>query len=160
MINSMKAFYDQILKRVLQKLPQFGVSESEELGTESAAVQQSGLEIERWAKIIVSFCFASSIEIALVWAQLHSHLPPIFHFLSLFILFGFTSLVLSKFLNSKFPNMARVLEGASVFFVVTSFFVAISIPFPFYLKLTIWVVYAICLLLLVLYNRFYVKLKF
>ncbi|KAF3437981.1 hypothetical protein FNV43_RR20737 [Rhamnella rubrinervis] len=92
------------------------------------AIRQLGLEIKGWAKIIVCFCFVSAIEIALLSAQLHSHLFPIFHFLSLSILFGFVSLLISKLINSKFPNTARVLEAASVYFVVTAFFIAISIP--------------------------------
>ncbi|KAF3437988.1 hypothetical protein FNV43_RR20744 [Rhamnella rubrinervis] len=105
------------------------------------AIQQSGLEIKGWAKMIVCFCFASAIETALLSAQLHSHLRPIFHFLSLSILFGFASLIVSKLIKSKFPNTARVLEAASVFFVVTAFFIAISIPLPLYLKLSVLVVY-------------------
>ncbi|KAF3437984.1 hypothetical protein FNV43_RR20740 [Rhamnella rubrinervis] len=125
------------------------------------AIQQAGLEmgleIKRWTKMIVCFCLASAIEVAILSAQLLSHLLPIFHSLSLSILFGFASLLIGKLMNSKFPNTARVLEAASVFFVVTAFFIAISIPFPLYLKLTVLVVYIICLILLPLafYNRFY-----
>ncbi|KAF3437987.1 hypothetical protein FNV43_RR20743 [Rhamnella rubrinervis] len=122
-----------------------------------AEIQQSVLEIKGSAKIIVCFCFASAIEIALVSAQLHSHLLPIFHFLSLSILLGFAALLISKLIKSMFPNAARVLEAASVFFVVTAFFIAISIPFPLYLKLAVLVVYAVCLIFVLraLYNHFY-----
>ena len=151
MIYHIKAFFHQKLNWLLGKL------ESKELDLESAVIQHSVLEIERWANIIVCFCFASAIEIALVSAQLHYHLLPIFHFLSLSIFFGFASLLISVVINSKFPKTARLLEGASVFFVVTAFFIAISIPLPLCLKLTVLVVYVICLILVVLtlYNRFY-----
>ncbi|KAF3437982.1 hypothetical protein FNV43_RR20738 [Rhamnella rubrinervis] len=95
------------------------------------AIQQSGLEIKGWAKIIVCFCFASAIQIALLSAQLHSHLFPIIRFLSLSILFGFASLLISKLTNSKFPNIAQMLEAAAVCFAVIAFFIAISIPILF-----------------------------
>ena len=108
-------------------------------------------------EIIVCLCFAAATEIALVSAQLQHPLLPIFHFLSLSVLFGFASIFMSKVINTEFPNAARVLETASVFFVVTAFFIAISIPFPLSLKLTVFAVYIVCfnLVILTLYNRFY-----
>ncbi|KAF3437977.1 hypothetical protein FNV43_RR20733 [Rhamnella rubrinervis] len=148
----LRAFFHQKLNWLVGKLvPQ-------ELDPESAAViQHSLLEVGHWDKIIIGACFASAIKIALVCAEPDSRPLPIFHFLSFSILFGFASLFMSKAINTKFPNTARVLEGASVFFVVTAFFIAISIPFPLYLKLTVLVAFTVCLILVILrlYNRFY-----
>ncbi|KAF3437971.1 hypothetical protein FNV43_RR20727 [Rhamnella rubrinervis] len=148
MTTRIKAFLLQI---VVQKFPKFGTSEE-------APVQPTGLVAELknmdWAMIVVAFCFPSAVDLALLSLQINSRqFPLIFHLFSLTILFGLASLVLSKFINSKFPNAAQTLEGASVFFVVTAFFIAITIPFPLCLKLVAWTIYAICLLLIILCNR-------
>ncbi|KAF3437972.1 hypothetical protein FNV43_RR20728 [Rhamnella rubrinervis] len=153
MTTRIKAFLLQI---VVQKFPKFGTSEAE-VDTE-APVQPMGLVAELknmdWAMVVVAVCFTSAVDLALLSLQIDSRqFPLIFYLFSLTILFGLASLVLSKFINSKFPSTAQALEGASVFFVVTAFFIAITIPFPLCLKFVAWTVYAICLLLIIICNR-------
>ncbi|KAJ4713274.1 putative GTPase IMAP family member 1 [Melia azedarach] len=108
-----------------------------------------------WSMIMIGFCFPSAVEIALQSLQTKSELPPLFHLLCLAIIFSFTFLFLSKFMNSKFPVIARVLEGLGVLFAVTAIFVAITIPLPLSLKCVTWTLYAIFLIALIvcIYNQ-------
>ncbi|KAF3437967.1 hypothetical protein FNV43_RR20723 [Rhamnella rubrinervis] len=100
-----------------------------------------GLKNMDWAMIVVAFCFTSAVDLAFLSLQIHPRqFPLIIYLFSLTILFGLASLLLSKFIDSKFPNTAQTLEGASVFFVVTAFFIAITIPFPLCLKFVAWTV--------------------
>jgi hypothetical protein len=46
-------------------------------------------------------------------------------------------------MKPKFPVLARWLDVVGIFFAVTAFFTAITIPFPLYLQIITWVVYAI-----------------
>ena len=107
-----------------------------------------------WAEIVIAFCLASAVDIAILSVQVHSQLPALFHLFSLAILLAFASVVVSKFINPKFLRAAQVLEICGVFFTVTAFFIAITIPFPFYLKFASWVVYAISALAILIGNCF------
>ncbi|KAK9278970.1 hypothetical protein L1049_028552 [Liquidambar formosana] len=107
-----------------------------------------------WLKIVLAFCFSSAIDIALQSVQSHPQLPQTFHLLSLAILFSFASLFVAKFICSKFPIAAQVLEQVSVFFAATAFFLAVTIPFPQSLKCTTWAVYAVCVLTILICHRF------
>ncbi|KAK7826947.1 hypothetical protein CFP56_031607, partial [Quercus suber] len=106
-----------------------------------------------WAEIVIAFFLASAIDIALLSVQGHS-LPAPFHLFSLAILLAFTSIVVSKFINPKFSLTAQVLEKCGVFFTVTAFFIAITIPFPFCLKIASWVIYAISTLAILICSCF------
>jgi uncharacterized protein (DUF983 family) len=53
------------------------------------------------------------------------------------------SFFVSKFMKSKFPVIARVLDLVGVFFAVTAYFTAITIPLPLWLQIIAWLVYAI-----------------
>jgi len=86
--------------------------------------------IRDWAKIMVTFCLASAPAIALTYAQVHSKYSPTFHMLSFEFLLCFASFFVSKFMKSKFPVIARVLDLVGVFFAVTAYFTAITIPLP------------------------------
>jgi len=87
-----------------------------------------------------------SIEILLSFAQIYSKFSPAFHLISIEILLSFAAFFVSKFIKSKFPMLARWLDIVSIFFSVTAFFTAITIPFPLYLQIITWVVYAISIL--------------
>jgi len=99
--------------------------------------------IRDWAKIMVTFCLASAPAIALTYAQVHSKYSPTFHMLSFEFLLCFASFFVSKFMKSKFPVIARVLDLVGVFFAVTAYFTAITIPLPLWLQIIAWLVYAI-----------------
>ena len=98
---------------------------------------------KEWTELMVTFCLASAIDIALVSVQVNSQLSTAFHLLSLTILLAFASFVVSKFIKSKLLVSAQVLENFGVFFTITAFFMAITIPFPLYLKFASWAVYTI-----------------
>jgi len=113
----------------------------------TAGAQPLDLEVHNhirdWAKIMVTFCLASAPAIALTYAQVHSKYSPIFHVLSFELLLCFASFFVSKFMKSKFPVKARVLNLVGVFFAVTAYFTAITIPLPLWLQIIAWLVYAI-----------------
>ncbi|KAL6175380.1 hypothetical protein ACLB2K_052021 [Fragaria x ananassa] len=109
------------------------------------------------AKIVVVFCSASAIDMALLSAQLHSQLPIIFYFLALAILFAFTSVFISIFVHSSCPEVAQVFQQCGVFFGVTAVFISISVPFPVWFKWTTCFIYALSWLVIILCNYFYVK---
>ena len=76
--------------------------------------QEAGLLVlhhMQWAEIVIGFCLASAIDIALLSLQVHSQLPAPFHLFSLAILLSFASIVVSKFINPKFLVTAQALEN-------------------------------------------------
>ena len=109
--------------------------------------QPNGLEahnhIRDLANIMVNSCLAWAPAMALTYAQLQSKYSPTFHVVSFEFLLCFASLFVSKFMNSKFPVIAQVLDLVGVFFGVTAFFTAITVPFPLYLQIITWLLYAI-----------------
>jgi hypothetical protein len=98
------------------------------------------------ANIIVYGGLPSASAVALTYAQIHSKYSPIFHVLSFEILLCFAFLLVGNFMNSRFLVIAQVLDLAGMFFGVTAFFTAISIPFPPCLQIITWVVYGFTLL--------------
>ena len=104
-----------------------------------------------WAEIVIAVCWASAIDTALQSIQVQSKLPA---GLSLAILLAFASFFISKFIKSKFLVTAQVLEKFGVFFTTTMFFIAITIPFPFYLKFASWAVYTISVLSILICSCF------
>ncbi|OMO67964.1 hypothetical protein CCACVL1_20161 [Corchorus capsularis] len=130
---------------------------------ESAAERPAALTVEdsqnylAWEKLIVAFCLGSSIEIAILFAQIGSApLPITFNLLSLAILLAFTCLCVGKCYSnhSKFHRVARMLEQVGGFFMVTAFFIAIAIPFPLWLQCCTGAVYAISFLSIMICNLF------
>ena len=99
------------------------------------------LDLEVVQNHMVTFCLASAPAIALTYAQIHSKFSPIFHVVSFLFLLCFASFFVSKFMNSKFPVIARVLDQVGVFFGVTAFFTIITIPFPLCLQIITLFVY-------------------
>ncbi|KAK9278389.1 hypothetical protein L1049_027954 [Liquidambar formosana] len=110
---------------------------------ETAAVEQkpqpaspvfAGQQNLDWTKIILAFCFASAVDIAILSVQINSKLPLTFHLLSLAISFTFASIFVAKFTTAKYPVTALVLNQMGVLFAATAFFLAVTIPFPLSLK--------------------------
>ncbi|KAK9278600.1 hypothetical protein L1049_028173 [Liquidambar formosana] len=122
----------------------------------ATSVHAQAQQNPNWLKIVLAFCFSSAIEIALQSVQSqysHAQLPQTFHLLSLAILFSFASLFVAKFITSKSPVAARVLEQVGVFFAATAFFLAVTIPLPQSLKWIAWAVYAVCVLTILICHR-------
>ncbi|KAB1200668.1 hypothetical protein CJ030_MR0G006653 [Morella rubra] len=109
---------------------------SQTIDLESQRVPASSVARQdvEWQNIIMAFCFASALSIALQSLQIHSPLPLSCHLLSMAILLTFSALFVAKFVRSKFPTAARVLEQVAVFVAAGGFFLAIAIPLPLHLK--------------------------
>ena len=184
MTNPFKVSFDAIIKQLLQlfskfcpQLPQPSSSAdaidaeapSQTVGEDAVdpaedarnggvnPAQAAGLAIlhhMEWDKIVIAACWTSAIDIALQSVQVESQLPAAFHLLSLAILLAFASFFVSKFIQSKFLVTAQVLEKFGVFFTATAFLIAITIPFPFYLKFASWAVYTISVLAILICSCF------
>ncbi|PON83625.1 hypothetical protein TorRG33x02_205820 [Trema orientale] len=120
----------------------------------AVVADQPGQHIH-WPEVIMGFCFASALQIAALWSQLQSNFAPIFDAVSIAILLSFTSIFVSKYIASKFPRAALVLEQLGVLFAVTGFFIAVTISFPKPLVIATWVVYVTCLFVIIFCNIFY-----
>nr|POE56999.1 hypothetical protein CFP56_45530 [Quercus suber] len=96
-----------------------------------------------WADLMIGFCLSVAIEMASVSAQINTQLSATFHLLSLAILFTFACFFVSQFIKPKFLVAAQKLKNFGVFFSVTAFFMAITIPFPLYLKFATGAIYTI-----------------
>jgi hypothetical protein len=141
--------FSQLFQRFRRQRPQ--QPPDEEAGPQGP--QPRGLALEMvhnhvidLANIIVYGGLPSASAVALTYAQIHSKYSPIFHVLSFEILLCFAFLLVGNFMNSRFLVIAQVLDLAGVFFGVTAFFTAISIPFPPCLQIITWVVYGFTLL--------------
>ncbi|KAL4605551.1 hypothetical protein ACB092_09G037300 [Castanea dentata] len=96
-----------------------------------------------WTDVMIGFCLTSALEIALVSVQVHTQLSATFHLLSPAILFAFVCISFSELVKSKFLVAAQVFKNFGIFFTITAFFIAVTIPFPPYLKFVTWAIYTI-----------------
>ena len=96
-----------------------------------------------WADLMIGFCLSVALEMASLSAQINTQLSATFHLLSLAILFAFACFFVSQFMKPKFLVTAQKLKNFGVFFSVTAFFMAITIPSPLYLKFATGVIYTI-----------------
>ncbi|KAK4566571.1 hypothetical protein RGQ29_002728 [Quercus rubra] len=108
----------------------------------------------QWQDLIFGFCFTSALGIALQSTQVPSQLPLSFHLLSLTVILAFSTLFVAKLISSKFPVQAQVVEKVAVFFLITAFFLAISIPMPLSLKFFTWAMYGVLLLTVFVFRFF------
>ncbi|PON61659.1 hypothetical protein PanWU01x14_143180 [Parasponia andersonii] len=103
-----------------------------------------------WIILMIGFCMESATDIALQSVQSTDQHPSKFHFLSLLILFTFATIFVARFIRSKFPITAQVLEGFGIFLAVSAFCYAITIPFPYNLKCTTWATFVVCFLVVLI----------
>ena len=108
----------------------------------------------QWQDLIFGFCFTTALGIALQSTQAPSQLPLSFHLLSLTVILAFSTLFVAKLISSKFPVQAQVVEKVAVFFLITAFFLAISIAMPLSLKLFSWAMYGVLLLTVFVFRFF------
>ena len=113
-------------------------------GVEPPQPQPVPPDNQDWAAVIIACCFTSSIEIAVQRLQLQSQPPLSFCFLSMAMVFAFSSLFVGKYIVSRFRRAAQVLEHLGVFSAVTAYFLAITVSVPLCLKCISWVIYAFC----------------
>ncbi|KAJ9676826.1 hypothetical protein PVL29_022031 [Vitis rotundifolia] len=107
-----------------------------------------------WSKLVIAFCFGSALEIAhQSRSQSQSQLPSTLYLLLCFaISVSFSCIFVAKFVGSRFSMAAQLLELAGVLFAVTAFFLAITSPFPLSLKFTVWALYVVSLLAILISN--------
>lgn len=107
-----------------------------------------------WSKLVIAFCFGSALDIAhQSQSQSESQLPSTPYLLLCFaISVSFSCIFVAKFVGSRFSMAAQLLELAGVLFAVTAFFLAITSPFPLSLKLTVWALYGVSLLAILISN--------
>ncbi|KAL4605555.1 hypothetical protein ACB092_09G037700 [Castanea dentata] len=107
-----------------------------------------------WADLMIGFCLSAALEMASLYTQIERQLSATFHWLSLAIGFAFACFFVSQFIKSKskFLVTAQVLHKFGVFFAVTAFFMAITIPLPLYFKFATWAIYAISVLTIIICN--------
>ncbi|KAE7998035.1 hypothetical protein FH972_002614 [Carpinus fangiana] len=118
------------------------------------AGDQPSLDLEVLYNNVVNFCLVSAPAIALTYAQIHSEFSTTFHVVSFGCVLCFASFFVSKFIKPMFPAIARALEGVGVFFAVTAFFITITIPFPLWLQIMTWLLYAISFLAILVATLF------
>ena len=105
-----------------------------------------------WADLMICFCLSVALEMASLSAQINTQLSATFHLLSLAILFAFACFFVSQFIKPKFPVTAQKLKNFGVFFSVTAFFMAITIPFPLYLKFATGAIYTISVFAIIIFH--------
>lgn len=137
MARSLKALFLQIPTLLREQCARFGPVE---------------INVGDWANIMVGLCLPSAIQIVVLSAQINSELPTIFHFVSFSFVLAFVSFFVGKFTGTRFPLTAQVLERVGMLFAVTGFFMAVTIPFPFWLKVTTWVLYVVSFAVVLLCN--------
>ncbi|KAJ9677178.1 hypothetical protein PVL29_022266 [Vitis rotundifolia] len=90
--------------------------------------------VQPWPMLVINSCCTWATQIAS-----HTSFQPS---LSCHLL----SVATVRFVISMFLRAARVLEHSAILFVVTAFFLAITMSFPICLKCLSWPLYALCLL--------------
>ncbi|KAL6319064.1 hypothetical protein AAG906_001537 [Vitis piasezkii] len=103
--------------------------------------------VQPWPMLVINSCCTWATQIA-SHTSFQPRLQPSLscHLLSVATVFAFSSGFLSRFVISMFLRAARVLEHSAILFVVTAFFLAMTMSFPICLKCLSWPLYALCLL--------------
>ncbi|GMQ11092.1 hypothetical protein CsSME_00053858 [Camellia sinensis var. sinensis] len=103
--------------------------------------------------LVVEFCLTAAFEIAIRSNQTpRPYYSITFHLVCLVMVFAFAFIFVAKYISSKHPSLGRMLEHAGVVCGVTAFFVAITVSFPLCLKVISWIVYALSLLAIFIFN--------
>ncbi|XVE81496.1 hypothetical protein DITRI_Ditri15bG0069100 [Diplodiscus trichospermus] len=93
----------------------------------AAVVAQQNLQ---WQGAIMTFCFTSSIEIALQFAETPSKVSSSLKLVSSANLITFCLLLVANFINGRFGRVSQLLEKvAIVIAAVTLMFITIAAPF-------------------------------
>ncbi|GLT34628.1 hypothetical protein SLA2020_091340 [Shorea laevis] len=108
----------------------------------------------QWENAILAFCFTSTIEISLQFAKSQSKLSPPVSLVSFAILLTFALLSIAKMVSRKLTKVSRVLENVAFLIATATFCYTTTIPFPVSFKFVIWSIFAVSLLILVIYNCF------
>ncbi|KAH6769534.1 hypothetical protein C2S51_014870 [Perilla frutescens var. frutescens] len=111
-----------------------------------------------WFLLIMGYCLTSAIAIALEFWQLqisadsdnHHHKIPIsLLLLSVALILAFAVTLAAKVIGNH--GHARLLERVGILLVCMSFFIAITAPFPLYLKLISWFIFVASFLGFIIY---------
>ncbi|PON52203.1 hypothetical protein PanWU01x14_210450 [Parasponia andersonii] len=146
----------EVVRQLFEKM-RLPISAADNSGSASAAAESRQQSCTDWSSTMLPVCFGAAIAIAVVSVQYRSRttmeeLPTTFHLVSLGVLIASAFFYVSKFMGPKFGAAAEVLERVGVFFMATSLFMAITVPFPLWLRVVTWVVYVISLLVVLVSN--------
>lgn len=97
----------------------------------------------QWEKMMVTFCLASAIAIATVFVQIETKLSLMFRFLSVALMVCFSFTASAKLI--KHQRVSEILYCFGGFGFVTTFFVAIVIPYALHFQIMTLAVYLIFL---------------
>ena len=159
----LKEFFLPLITKLLQLFPKFNPQHPQPSSSGGAVdpdlpdgddgvdpVEAAGLVVVHrhihnmdWADLMIGFCLSVALEMASLSAQSNTQLSATFHLLSLEILFAFACFFVSQFIKPKFLVTAQKLKNFGVFFSVTAFFMAFTIPYPLYLKFATGAIYTI-----------------
>ncbi|KAL9435125.1 hypothetical protein AB3S75_021398 [Citrus x aurantiifolia] len=110
-------------------------------------------QVFEWQNVIMAFCFSSSVEIAILFAETNSELSPSFYVLSFAILLTFLFLFVSKLIAHKFAVASQLLEKGAIIVAATALVLVTTIPYSSNkLKYAAWALYAASLLTIVICN--------
>ncbi|KAJ0035886.1 hypothetical protein Pint_25848 [Pistacia integerrima] len=145
--ESIKALFASIISRIPQRsgapppsqTPSSSPSTIDLESQEILSPQHNGNQfLQQWRNVVMTFCFTSALEIALLFAQIQSQLPVSFHILSFLIFLIFLFLIVANIIGHDFTTISQVLELVSVILVATTVVFTIAIPFPLSLKCVTW----------------------
>lgn len=136
------------LKQSLPAIPQPAVEASDDNN-------ENGLG---WFLLVIGYCLTSAIAISLEYWQLssdhnHQKVPTSLLLLAVALVLAFAASFTAKIISLRHPNHghARFLERLGIFFVAITFFIAITAPFPLYLKFISWFIFVASFLAIIIY---------
>ncbi|KAF5206215.1 hypothetical protein FRX31_004190 [Thalictrum thalictroides] len=134
-------------------------SEEASTNTQPSSYDLEGLINEQkqaaeWRKMILGYCFATSIALLALYFQIQPHDVPLsFYVLSFTLLVSFSASLLAQALSMRFPIIAGISEQVGFGFAVLTFYIAIEIILPWTIKWVAWVICSLSLFLsFILYN--------
>lgn len=95
--------------------------------------------LRQWEKMMLTFCLASAIAIATVSVQIETKLSLMFKFLSAALMACFAFIASAKLI--KHQRVSQILYCFGGFWFVTSFFIAIAIPYAFHFRILTFTIY-------------------
>ncbi|KAF5206220.1 hypothetical protein FRX31_004195 [Thalictrum thalictroides] len=105
-------------------------------------------QASEWGKMILGYCFATSIALLALYFQIQPHdVPFSFYLLSFALLVSFSASLFALALRMRFPILAGIHEQVGFGFAVFTFFIAIEIILPWTIKWVAWVICSLSLFL-------------
>ncbi|GLT58249.1 hypothetical protein SLA2020_311570 [Shorea laevis] len=114
---------------------------------------------QQWESAIISFCFTSAIEISLYKFQQpeSNELPFPILLLSCANLFTFALLVVAKLISDddRLTTISKALQQATIILAFAQLCYTVAIPFTLILKCTVWAIFAISIIVVIIWKYFH-----